>query len=123
MKKDKKKKDKGSKKDSMSDNLLDAAALSLKKFRRITRQIGKLSTGQKLAGGAALLAAGLVYLAKRDADDAAAAAATPGASAAEAHLARLADAETPAPTDQSGDDAEPAEAHRAPKRSKRPGKA
>lgn len=59
-------KKKHSKKDPVSENIMDAAALSLKKFRKVTKQIGKLSTGQKLAGGAALLAAGLVYLANSD---------------------------------------------------------
>ena len=43
---------------------LDAAADSLKKFRRVTKQIRKMSLGQKLLGGAALLAMALTYLAK-----------------------------------------------------------
>lgn len=63
MPKDKKKHAK--KKDELSDDLLDMAALSLKKFRKVSKQISKLSTGQKLVGGAALLAAGLTYLAKQ----------------------------------------------------------
>ncbi|WP_210521269.1 hypothetical protein [Hymenobacter terricola] len=66
MAKDKKK---HSKKDKVSDGILDAAALSLKKFRKVTKQISKLSTGQKLVGGAALLAAGLTYLARNQSDD------------------------------------------------------
>ena len=81
MPKDKKKHSK--KKDELSDDLLDMAALSLKKFRKVSKQIGKLSTGQKLVGGVALLAAGLTYLAKQQAeapaavpDDEAAASAT-----------------------------------------------
>ena len=61
-------KKKNSKKDQVSDNLLDAAAVSIKKFRKVTKQITKLSTGQKLVGGLALVAAGLTYLAKQDFD-------------------------------------------------------
>ncbi|MBU6120642.1 hypothetical protein [Hymenobacter siberiensis] len=71
MGKDKKK---HSKKDKASDDMLEVAAQSLKKFRKVTRQISKLSTGQKLVGGLALAAAGLAYLAARKTDDAAAAA-------------------------------------------------
>lgn len=66
MAKDKKK---HSKKEKLADDVLDVAAVSLKKFRRVTRQITKLSTGQKLAGGVALLAAGLTYLARKQATD------------------------------------------------------
>ena len=62
MAKDKKK---HSKKDKVSAGILDAATLSVRKFRKVTKEIGKLSTGQKLVGGAALLAAGLTYLAKK----------------------------------------------------------
>jgi hypothetical protein len=69
MPKDKKKHSK--KKDELSDDILDMAVLSLKKFRKVTKEIGKLSTGQKLVGGIALVAAGLTYLAKQQADDAA----------------------------------------------------
>lgn len=65
MAKDKKK---HSKKDDLSENLLDAAALSVRKFRKVTKELGKLSTGQKLVGGLALVAAGLTYLATRPAD-------------------------------------------------------
>jgi len=56
-------KKKHSKKDDVSEDILDAAALSVKKFRKVTKEIGKLSTGQKIVGGLALVAAGLVYLA------------------------------------------------------------
>ena len=73
-----KNKKKHSKKDGLSDNILDVAALSLKKFRKVTKEIGRLSTGQKLVGGAALLAAGLAYLANQ-ADAAPADAAPAGA--------------------------------------------
>lgn len=60
-----KNKKKHSKKDKASGDILDAAAQSLKKFRKVTKQIGKLSTGQKLVGGLALAAAGLTYLAQQ----------------------------------------------------------
>ena len=66
MGKDKKK---HSKKDKDSDDVLDVAAQSLKKFRKVTREISKLSTGQKLVGGLALAAAGLAYLATRETDE------------------------------------------------------
>ena len=66
MAKDKKK---HSKKDRVSEDLLDAAALSLKKFRKVTKQLTKLSTGQKVMGGIALLAAGFTYLANNKADE------------------------------------------------------
>ena len=85
MPKDKKKHSK--KKDELSDDLLDMAALSLKKFRKVSKQIGKLSTGQKLVGGVALLAAGLTYLAKQQAE--APAAAPDDEAAASATLAEL----------------------------------
>lgn len=62
-------KKKHSKKDAASEDLLDLAQASLKKFRKVTREIGKLSTGQKLVGGLALAAAGLTYLAARDSQD------------------------------------------------------
>lgn len=75
-----KNKKKHSKKDGLSDNILDVAALSLKKFRKVTKEIGRLSTGQKLVGGAALLAAGLAYLASQ-ADAAPAGAAPDGVGA------------------------------------------
>ena len=63
------KKKKHPKKDQASANVLDLAQLTLKKFRKVTKQVGKLSTAQKLLGGVALAAAGLVYLAARDADE------------------------------------------------------
>lgn len=85
MPKDKKKQSK--KKDELSDDLLDMAALSLKKFRKVSKQIGKLSTGQKLVGGVALLAAGLTYLAKQQVE--APAAAPDDEAAASATLAEL----------------------------------
>ncbi len=62
MAKDKKK---HAKKEAVSDNLLDMAALSIKKFRKVTKQISKLSTGQKIAGSLALAAVGLTYLVKQ----------------------------------------------------------
>ena len=62
-------KKKHSKKGAASEDVLDLAHASLKKFRKVTREIGKLSTGQKLVGGLALAAAGLAYLATRDSHD------------------------------------------------------
>ncbi|MEL5994751.1 hypothetical protein [Hymenobacter segetis] len=67
MGKDKKK---HSKKDKASEDILDAVALSLKKFRKVTKEISRLSTGQKVVGSLVLAAAGLVYLATRETDDA-----------------------------------------------------
>ena len=63
-----KNKKKDSKKDPVAENLLDIARTSLKKFRKVTREISRLSTGQKLVGGLALAAAGLAYLATLDSD-------------------------------------------------------
>jgi len=77
MGKDKKKKH--AKKDQVSEGLLDAAVLSLKKFRKVTRQVGKLNTGQKLVGGLALAAVGLAYLAQRQPDTGNSPAPTPDA--------------------------------------------
>ena len=74
-----KNKKKHSKKNDLSGNVLDVAALSLKKFRKVTKEIGRLSTGQKLVGGVALLAAGLAYLASQDDAPAATAPADAGA--------------------------------------------
>ena len=62
MGKDKKK---NAKKAVPSNSLFDSAATAIKKYRRVTKQIGKLSTAQKVVGGAALLAAGLTYLAQQ----------------------------------------------------------
>lgn len=62
MKNSKKNKVKASKKNS----LLGGATKSLKKLGKGTRKrIGGLSTTQKVVGGAALVALGLSYLAKR----------------------------------------------------------
>ncbi|MDF7814401.1 hypothetical protein [Hymenobacter sp. YC55] len=95
MAKDKKK---HSKKGIQSDDLLDEAAIALKKFRKVTKQIGKLSTGQKIVGGIALLAAGLTYVAKKQAEAGSATDASPDAKAAEQTLAKMTDEkETPAP--------------------------
>ncbi|WP_426062173.1 hypothetical protein [Hymenobacter sp. B1770] len=63
-----KKKKKHSLKEEVSEDLLDAAALSVRKFRKVTKEVQKLSTGQKIVGGIALLAAGLTYLAKMEFD-------------------------------------------------------
>jgi len=66
MGKDKKK---GSKKDKTLGDVLDLAHASVKKFRKVTKEIAKLSPGQKLVGGLALAAAGLVYLASQQESD------------------------------------------------------
>ena len=64
------KKQKHSKKDKASNDILDLAHLTLKKFRKVSKEVGKLSSAQKVMGGVALAAAGLVYLAARDSDNA-----------------------------------------------------
>ncbi|OON67860.1 hypothetical protein [Hymenobacter sp. CRA2] len=65
-KKNKKKK----KQDSVSDDLFDATALSIKKYRKVTNEIAKLSPLQKVVGGLALLAGGYFYLKNlQDSDD------------------------------------------------------
>jgi hypothetical protein len=63
-----KKKKKHSLKEEVSEDLLDAAAVSVRKFRKVTKEVYKLTTGQKIVGGIALLAAGLTYLAKKEFD-------------------------------------------------------
>ncbi|TYZ09320.1 hypothetical protein FY528_11285 [Hymenobacter lutimineralis] len=64
-------KHKHSKKETVSDDILDAAAISIKKYRKVTNELAKLSSGQKLVGGLMLLAAGYFYLdkVKNDAND------------------------------------------------------
>ncbi|WP_303309979.1 hypothetical protein [Hymenobacter sp. BT730] len=57
----KRNKKKNSKKDGVSDDIIDGAALSIKRFRKVTNEIAKLSTGQKLVGSLALVAAGYLY--------------------------------------------------------------
>jgi hypothetical protein len=56
-----KRKKKNSKDNGFSDDIIDGAALSIKRFRKVTNEIAKLSTGQKLVGSLALLAAGYLY--------------------------------------------------------------
>ncbi|PJJ53274.1 hypothetical protein [Hymenobacter chitinivorans] len=89
MAKDKKKSAKKGK-DKSAASPVEGAVKVLRKFRKTTRAVGKLSTGQKIVGGVALLAAGLTYLAKKHAEEEAANKARPGAEAAEAALASLA---------------------------------
>ncbi|TGE09728.1 hypothetical protein [Hymenobacter fodinae] len=55
--------------DAVPEDVLDAAVVSIKKFRKITNEIGKLSLGQKLVGGLVLTAAGLIYLDQRKGSD------------------------------------------------------
>lgn len=76
-------KKKHSKKDEASDDILDLAHASVKKFRKVTREINKLSTGQKLLGGLALAAAGLAYLATQEEPAAGTARTIPSEAAAE----------------------------------------
>ncbi|UOQ53679.1 hypothetical protein [Hymenobacter cellulosivorans] len=110
MAKDKDKKKSAKKgKDQKSGNALDTAFQALRKFRKTTRAVGKLSTGQKVVGGVALLAAGLTYLAKKHAEDEAANKALPGAEAAEAALASLAEPVAPIePVEPQAAEARPA---------------
>ncbi|RTQ45918.1 hypothetical protein EJV47_24115 [Hymenobacter gummosus] len=56
-----KNKKKHKKQDSVSDNVFDATALSIKKYRKVTNELAKLSPGQKLLGGLLLAAAGYFY--------------------------------------------------------------
>ena len=81
-----KKKKKHSKKDDASTNILNLTHHTIRKFRKVTREIGKLSAGQKLVGSLAVAAAGLAYLAARDSSDEAATPTTdpPRATTAEA---------------------------------------
>ncbi len=62
MAKHKKKKKKHARQEAIADDLLSSTALSIRKFRQVTDEIAKLSTGQKLAGGLALVVAGVIYL-------------------------------------------------------------
>ncbi|GAC1374097.1 MAG: hypothetical protein NVSMB30_16690 [Hymenobacter sp.] len=73
------------------NTLLGGAAKSLKKLSKgTTSSLGRLSTAKKVVGGAALLAVGLSYFAKRRTQPAASGSATPaGASAAEESLAAM----------------------------------
>lgn len=57
-------KKKHSKKDDLSDDVLSSAALSIRKYRKVTDEIAKLSTGQKLVGGLLVLGAGYFYFNK-----------------------------------------------------------
>jgi hypothetical protein len=57
-----KSKNKGSKKRKNTSDLLEAATVGLKQYRRFAKQVKKLSTTQKVVGGLAFLAAGFAYL-------------------------------------------------------------
>ena len=70
--------------------LLGGAAKSLKKLKKGTaNSIGGLSTTQKVVGGAALVAFGLSYLAKRRGNSDTLASGTSDATAAEQNLSAL----------------------------------
>jgi len=62
-------KKKQSKSNSLPNNFLDVTAISIKKYRKVTNEIAKLSPAQKVVGGLALLAAGYVYLNKLTANN------------------------------------------------------
>lgn len=64
-----KKKDRKKVKDAVPEDMLDAAALSIRKFRKVTQELSKLSTGQKLLGSLVLVAASLIYLDQRRDED------------------------------------------------------
>ncbi|QIL77645.1 hypothetical protein [Hymenobacter sp. HDW8] len=60
-------KKKGSKKaKKLEQDMLDVAAESIRKYRRISKEIGKLSTTQKIVGGVGLLAAAITYLTHKE---------------------------------------------------------
>jgi hypothetical protein len=75
------------KKRAFAPELLGQAAHSLRKFRRVTKQVSRLSTAQKLLGGLALVAASVAYLRTRAAE------------ASPRRTARTAPAPNPAATD------------------------
>lgn len=54
-------------KDAVPDDMFEVAAQSVKRFRKVTNEIAKLSLGQKLVGSLVLVAAGLIYLDQRKA--------------------------------------------------------
>ncbi|GAB2476695.1 hypothetical protein GCM10011375_21160 [Hymenobacter qilianensis] len=63
-------KKKGSKKaKKLERDALDVAAESIRKYRRVSKEIGKLSTTQKIVGGIGLLAAAIAYVANKQAID------------------------------------------------------
>ena len=99
--------------------MLDAAALSIKKFRKVTNQIQKLSTGQKIVGGIALLVAGLTYLSKLDLDMGTESRSAPAPSADEPR--RLGPA--PADAQDDGDATGAARPPQAPRKTRKPAKA
>ncbi|GAA4392674.1 hypothetical protein [Hymenobacter koreensis] len=65
----KKKKKHSKRHDSVSEDLFDATALSIKKYRKVTNQIARLSPTQKLVGGLTLLAAGYLYVRNHRGED------------------------------------------------------
>ena len=109
-------KKKHSKKDDVSEDILDVAALSVKKFRKVTKEIAKLSTGQKLVGGIALLAAGLTYLAKVEDDK-------PGSEKAAAATPKLLAGPKETEEGAAKEEAAPAKATKSPRKSRKSPKA
>jgi hypothetical protein len=98
------------------DNFLDVTALSIKKYRKVTNEIAKLSPAQKLVGSLALLAAGYVYLNKVKSDN------SEGGLLSElkAFFPQVLPDKTPLPTPKQDEDARDhrAASHKSPKTSK-----
>ena len=65
-----KNKPKRTKENKASGDLLDAATVILRKFRRVAKQANKLSTTQKIVGGLAVLAGGYALINKITFDEA-----------------------------------------------------
>ncbi|GAA3998067.1 hypothetical protein GCM10022408_06000 [Hymenobacter fastidiosus] len=119
MAKNKHKKKRSKSADDVADDLFSIAAQSVRQFRKVTNEIARLSTGQKLAGGTALLAAGLLYLNKRKQDT--------GGSGFSFRLPQLATAQVVEPSDDEAWEAAPArpasKGHKHTKAGLKPGKA
>lgn len=103
-------------KDELSDDILSVAAMSVKKFRKVTKEISKLSMGQKVVGGVALLAAGLTYLAANQQSGPA----TPIAGKLRALVGWPAEPDEDTTAEEVA--AEPADADEAPPKSRKPRK-
>jgi hypothetical protein len=122
-----KKKDRKKVKDAVPEDMLDAAALSIRKFRKVTHELSKLSTGQKLLGSLVLVAAGLIYLDQRQDEDGS----NPEKQDAKRDWARLAEAKATSATAAPDEPTRPAQAaphksrkaprHTLPKASKQTG--
>ncbi|TGD81642.1 hypothetical protein [Hymenobacter wooponensis] len=120
MAKHKKKKHKKKGMDAVPDDVLDAAVLSIKKFRKVTNEIAKLSLGQKVVGGLVLAAAGLIYLDQRKGNDEEGSHSTP-----KFDWPKLAEAKVTSATEAKDDDDEepPIRAATVPRKSRKSPKA